>query len=140
MKAVETILYGEYANVVRGRRHKANSAPGLTSQPVSPRRLHEAWRELMKRVLELDPLRCSCGGELRLVAVITPAQPEVVRRILLHLGRWPPPLRRPRPSSRPPPPPPQERLFPPTEDAYSQVPPGWDDDAAYSQVPLEHTA
>ena len=62
--------------MVRGRRRKAERAPGLALQPISPRKL--AWRELMKRVLKLDPLSCSCGGALRLVSVITPAQSGVV--------------------------------------------------------------
>ena len=135
----QTVAYGEYANVVRGRRRKAGSAPGLALQPVSSRKLHDAWRELIKRILRLDPLSCSCGGKLRLVSVITPAQPDVLQRFLSHLGRGPPPARRPRPSTRPPPPPEQPRLFPLTDDEYSQVPPDWDDDAMYSQSPPEET-
>ncbi len=135
----QTVAYGEYANVVRGRRRKVGSAPGLTLQPVSPRKLRDAWRELMKRILRLDPLSCSCGGELRLVSVITPVQASVIERFLSHLGRWPPPKRRPRPSTRPPPPREQPRLFPLTGDEGSQVPPDWDDDAMYSQVPPEET-
>ncbi len=133
----QTVAYGEYANAVRGRRRKAGNAPGLSLQPVSPRKLRDAWRELMKRILRLDPLSCSCGGQLRLVSVITPVQRSVIERFLSHLGRWPPPQRRPKPSTRPPPPPRQPRLFPPTDDEYSQVPPDWDDDAMYSQVPPE---
>ncbi len=83
----QTIAYGEYANVVRGRRRKTGNTPGLALQSVSPRKLRDAWRELMKRVLRLDPLRCSCGGDLGLVSVITPAQPDVIERFLAHLGR-----------------------------------------------------
>ena len=133
----QTIAYGEYANVVRGRRRKAGGVPVFAFQPVSQRKLHDAWRELMKRILQFDPLSCSCGGELRLVSVITPVQRSVIERILSRLGRWPPPTRRPRPSTRPPPPPEQPRLFPPTDDEYSQVPPHWPGDATYSQVPPE---
>ena len=44
-----------------------------------------SWPELMRRVFDVDVLRCSyCGSRRRLIALIT--QPEVIRRILSHLG------------------------------------------------------
>ena len=135
----ESLAYGEYANAVRGRRRKAAAGEGIVVQPVSTRRAHEAWRELMKRVFEVDPLRCRCGGELRFVAVIT--ERAVVERILRWIGRWPPPKRLPKPRSKPPPPPVQLPLLEfeadhtsPSADE-SQLPHWWDDDTVYSQVP-----
>lgn len=44
-----------------------------------------SWPELMRRVFDVDVLRCtSCGSHRRLIALIT--QPELIRRILSHLG------------------------------------------------------
>lgn len=43
------------------------------------------WADLLRRVFEIDVSRCArCGGRLRFVAAID--DPEVVRRILGHLG------------------------------------------------------
>ncbi|MBY0276821.1 transposase [Candidatus Binatia bacterium] len=43
------------------------------------------WADLLRRVFEIDVLHCArCGGQLRFVAAID--DPEVVRRILRHLG------------------------------------------------------
>ena len=42
------------------------------------------WAELLRRIFEVDPLRCPrCGHEMRIVAFIT--QPRVIDRILTHL-------------------------------------------------------
>ncbi len=44
-----------------------------------------SWAELMRRVFDVDVLRCAhCGSRRRLIALI--AEPEVIRRILFHLG------------------------------------------------------
>jgi len=56
-----------------------------------PRRI--AWAELLKRVFEVDALRCpTCGGRMRLLAAIS--DPCVARRILEWLALPPraPPL------------------------------------------------
>ena len=46
-----------------------------------------AWAACLRRVFEVDPVRCEgCGGEMELVAVIT--QDSEVERLLKHLG-WP---------------------------------------------------
>jgi len=42
------------------------------------------WAELMKRTFEIDVLRCECGAERRVIALIT--DPGTARRILEHLG------------------------------------------------------
>ena len=64
--------------------------PANRSEPL-PRRI--AWADLLKRVFEVDALRCpGCGGRMRLLAAIT--DPSVARRILecLALPTRAPPL------------------------------------------------
>ncbi|HXV61568.1 MAG TPA: hypothetical protein VEK15_12800, partial [Vicinamibacteria bacterium] len=39
---------------------------------------------MIRRVFELDPLLCPCGGSFRVVAFIT--EPRIVRKILDHLN------------------------------------------------------
>ena len=97
----ETVTYGEYSNVVRGKRRKAGLTPGLALRSAPPARARAVWRELLRAIYATDPLACACGGVLRPIAVLT--DPAVIERILRHLGRWPPPRRAPRPP-RPPPP------------------------------------
>ena len=141
----ETIAYGEYANVVRGRR-KPQAAREL--EIVNPRAsfVRKAWRDLIKHIYEVDPLICRCGQEMKIVSIID--QPDVIERILRHLGMWPPPKRPPRPRAarrgphdHPEPraqprssiPRPHEPCYddcqiPPwDEEDFSQVPEGWDD-------------
>jgi DNA-directed RNA polymerase subunit RPC12/RpoP len=63
-------------------------------QSVSAKEARSAWARLIKKVYEVDPLRCPrCGSKLKVVAVIT--DPQQVRRILRHLintGAAPPDL------------------------------------------------
>ena len=129
----ETVTYGEYSNVVRGKRRKAGLAPGLALQPAPAGRARAVWRELLRAIYATDPLACACGGVLCPIAVLT--DPEVIERILRHLGRWPPPRRTPRPPR--PPPSRAAPAPPPSEAEASQVPLWWDDPAAFSQVPPE---
>ena len=50
--------------------------------------LKQRWAELIKKVYEADPLLCSrCGGSMRILALID--QPEVIEKILTHLGLLP---------------------------------------------------
>jgi len=53
---------------------------GFVSTWAAQRR--RSWARLLGRIYEVDPLRCLCGGELKIVSVIT--DPVVVDRILLH--------------------------------------------------------
>ena len=42
----------------------------------------------VKQVYEVDPLVCPrCAGAMRIIAFIE--QPEVIEKILTHLGLWP---------------------------------------------------
>ena len=52
------------------------------TQPL-PNTRRASWARLLRRVLEVDPLLCPCGGRLRIVSFIT--QPDVIDRILAHL-------------------------------------------------------
>jgi hypothetical protein len=57
--------------------------PPPPRRPPSERRLR--WAELLKRVFELDALRCPvCAGKMRVLTAIT--QPDVARRILKCLS------------------------------------------------------
>ena len=47
----------------------------------------KTWRELIKKVWEVDPLTCPrCGSEMRIISLIQ--DPDVIRQILKHLGLW----------------------------------------------------
>ena len=48
-----------------------------------------SWARLLKRVFDIDIERCACGGNLKFVAVIE--QPDVIEKILTHLGLSPQP-------------------------------------------------
>ena len=71
---------------------------GCASSDLRPERRESlarriAWADLLKRVFEVDALRCpACGGRMRLLAAIT--DPSVARRILESLALPPraPPL------------------------------------------------
>ena len=77
----------------RGEDGRALNASGRGGP--SKQALRRRWADLIRRVFELDPLLCPCGGTLRLVAFIT--EPRIIRKILEHLnnkanGRRAPPL------------------------------------------------
>jgi hypothetical protein len=42
------------------------------------------WARLLRRVFNIDMERCSCGGKLKLIAVIE--EPAVIEKILTPLG------------------------------------------------------
>jgi hypothetical protein len=91
--------YGWYSNRARGERAKreaecpaGENSGGVQVIDVSdyqPRRLpSKKWRELIKKVWEVDPYACPrCGSEMRLVALID--DHEVIEKILRHLDLWP---------------------------------------------------
>ena len=93
--------YGFYSNRSRGERNKADlsgtedqpspSCPQATVLGVSdykPRRIpSRTWRELIKKIWEVDPLSCPrCHHEMKIISLINEA--EVIERILRHLGLW----------------------------------------------------
>jgi hypothetical protein len=91
-----TRLYGADANRTRGARARrgpgaALAAPDSETIALTPsqRERRRQWARLIAKVFEVDPLRCPCGGTMRVVAVIL--DPKVIRKILQH---------RPRPEAR----------------------------------------
>ncbi len=53
-----------------------------------PKRIpSKRWRECIKKIWEVDPLKCpNCGGEMKIINFIT--EPSVIRKILEHLNLW----------------------------------------------------
>jgi hypothetical protein len=83
--------YGWYSNVSRGKCRKAQgeaTPASLESRELSPSEAKRAWARLIKQVYEVDPLVCpKCAGAMRIIAFIE--RPEIIEKILLHLGLWP---------------------------------------------------
>ena len=85
---------GAYANVVRSLyRPEVGEEPQGGEQTAVPAdeenvvstwdaQRRRSWARLLRRIYEVDPLLCPCGGELKIVSVIT--DPVVVDRILAH--------------------------------------------------------
>lgn len=90
--------FGAYASRSRVLRKKR----GLTLHPIgdsdqskskaktelSPKKraaLRKSWARLIKRVYQVDPLKCECGGTLRVIGFIT--EHKVIRKILDHLHK-----------------------------------------------------
>jgi hypothetical protein len=94
--------YGLYSNKSKGMRLKQgiNKSGGelvsetdknveiLDVSDYQPKRIpSRTWRECIKKVLEIDPLRCPiCFAEMSIVSFIT--EQDVIKRILDHLGLW----------------------------------------------------
>jgi hypothetical protein len=139
--------YGWYSNKMRGQRDKHAAeeakAAGQAVQIIDvsdhkPRRIPSAkWRELIKKVWEVDPLLCpKCQKEMRIVALIDDR--EVIDRILRHVGLWQQGVRvaparacpepRPKGSGSPAPPEIAEWVIPPSLVGYGgQAEPCFDD-------------
>ena len=90
--------YGAYSNAARGRRRRLAegtrgrlaSAPGPAQDDQEScedvRLFRRRWRELIKRIYEVDPLVCPrCHAEMRIIAFII--DHGVVDKILRHLER-----------------------------------------------------
>jgi hypothetical protein len=65
--------------------------PGATVLDASdhqPRRVPpKTWRELIKKIWQVDLLSCPrCGYEMKIISLIR--EPDVIERILRHLGLW----------------------------------------------------
>jgi hypothetical protein len=86
--------FGAYSVRQRAGRRKrkeerGGAEVGLPAEVDSPGYVErrKRWAELLGQIFEVDPLACpQCGGELRVIAFITPGQSEVLHRILDHLG------------------------------------------------------
>jgi hypothetical protein len=86
-----TRYYGIYAN--RSRLSAPLSKNEAAELPAIPRPGDEdsdfaksrraSWARLLRKIFEVDPMLCPCGGKMKIVSVIT--DPRVVDRILRHL-------------------------------------------------------
>ena len=55
--------------------------------PPGSKELKKRWSYLIRKVYETDPLTCpKCQGEMRIISFID--QPDVIKKILQHLGLW----------------------------------------------------
>ena len=73
-----------------------DNATSKTEPELSPAKraaLRKSWAQLIKRVYQSEPLKCECGGTLRVIAFIT--EHKVVRKILAHLHKRDPNSRAP---------------------------------------------
>jgi hypothetical protein len=97
--------YGLYSNAHRGKerkRRQARSAPPIL-KPAPATRASPGWRELIKKVYEVDPLTCpNCGSQMKVIGFITNYQG--IDKIIHHLGIT-------FSTTRPPPPDQQEELY-----------------------------
>jgi len=97
--------YGLYSNAHRGKERKRGLATSVLPilNPPPLRRASPGWRELIRKVYEVDPLTCpACGAEMKVIAFIT--NYAVIDKIIHH-------LRLTFTCQRPPPPHQQEELY-----------------------------
>jgi hypothetical protein len=89
-----TRMYGAYANRTRGARARRAAGAGQGPASVngapdsltpSQRARRRQWARLIAKVFEVDPLRCPCGGTMRVIAFLL--NPAVIRKILQHRPR-----------------------------------------------------
>jgi len=91
--------YGWYSNKTRGQRRKQTLAAATEDPPTADadvidvsdyqpkKHASKKWRELIKKVWEVEPLICpKCGKPMRVIALID--DPGVIFEILSHLGLW----------------------------------------------------
>jgi hypothetical protein len=82
--------YGHYSNVSRGRRKKQNQdalIPCILEPDEDSKAYRKNWARLIAKIYEVDPLTCpKCQGQMRIIGSIE--DPEVIKKILKHLGLW----------------------------------------------------
>jgi hypothetical protein len=97
--------YGLYSNAHRGMMKKRGQGASVMPIPTPPppRKASPGWRELIRKVYEVDPLTCpTCGAQMKVIAFITNF--AVIDKIIHHLGIT-------FTAKRPPPPHQQEELY-----------------------------
>ncbi len=100
--------FGWYSNKERGMRRKRE--PVVSEAPVAMgdgksasdgafiKKRKMSWAALIRKVYEVDPLRCpECGGEMKVISFIDKCQVDVVEKILRHCGLWKEAVSRPPP-------------------------------------------
>jgi len=82
-----TVRYlGLYANAHRGkvRKGQPDKRQLIIAEEECPRIPHRGWAEMIRKVYEVNPLRCpQCRAEMRIIAFLTDY--AVVDRIIAHL-------------------------------------------------------
>jgi len=88
-----TNYYGFYSNKSRGLVKKKTKKEELVNgipvvEPTDSQKAYRrTWAVLIKKVFEVDPLKCDrCGSEMKIISIITDKQ--VIRKILEHTGIW----------------------------------------------------
>lgn len=102
--AKQVIYYGAYSQAWRGRERRQGISAPTEKEPASSmkdrstysRRRKLLWAILLKKVWDIDALRCpKCGGKMKVISFIE--QPSVIKRILKHLELWEDPRPPPQP-------------------------------------------
>ena len=92
--------YALYSNAHRGKEKKRDEVTSAMPvlEPPPPKKASPGWRELIRKVHEVDPLTCpACGAQMKPIAFIT--NYALIDKIIHHLGvtftheRPPPPAR-----------------------------------------------
>jgi len=82
--------YGYYSNVSRGKRKKENrdnAIPNIIEDSNTSPAQRKAWARLIQKIYETDPLCCpKCCGTMKIIAWVE--QPEIIQKILKHVGLW----------------------------------------------------
>ncbi len=82
--------YGYYSNVSRGKRKKQDLddiIPSMLEPEGSSKALRKNWARFIQKIYETDPLCCpKCSGKMKILSFIE--DPEVIKKILKHLGLW----------------------------------------------------
>ena len=82
--------YGYYSNKSRGMRKKQDkddAVPSLIECDVSPSAFRKNWARLIQKIYNVDPLVCSkCFGRMKVISFIE--DPDIIKKILKHLGLW----------------------------------------------------
>jgi hypothetical protein len=124
--------YGHYSvrsRAERRRRAGEGQAEVHTVAPPPSTTRRRSWAQLLRQVFEIEVLRCpKCEAEMKIISFITTSHPQVIRRILDHLGmstvvpqahgppEW---LARCEQGER--------AALSREAESFSQTPPGWDD-------------
>jgi hypothetical protein len=82
--------YGYYSNVSRGKRQNENQdglIPYILEPSEDSKTYRKNWARLIQKIYNVDPLVCSkCFGRMKVISFIE--DPDVIKKILKHLGLW----------------------------------------------------
>ena len=82
--------YVYYSNVSRGKRQKENQdglIPYILEPSEDSKTYRKNWARLIQKIYNVDPLVCSkCFGRMKVISFIE--DPDIIKKILKHLGLW----------------------------------------------------